>query len=174
MRFSNQKQIAHREAIPWLEFQKNPYTVLCTTTLGGHLSWFETGGTRWFAKPVGKPFILQTVKFAKNPGLSVSHENGRRSPGRKARSPEYGVRCRACGYRCHIPLPANATEASNDDGSMITQYRTRIIEHRAVIFKASKPSRNGSDCQIHPKETFFFGFPAPFLSESPSPTSILG
>lgn len=26
--------------------------MLCTTSLGGHLSWFETGGGRWFATPV--------------------------------------------------------------------------------------------------------------------------
>lgn len=25
---------------------------MCTTSLGGHLSWFESGGGRWFAKPV--------------------------------------------------------------------------------------------------------------------------
>jgi predicted alpha/beta-fold hydrolase len=33
---------------------QNPYTVLVTTSLGGHLSWFEGGGEgdRWHAKPV--------------------------------------------------------------------------------------------------------------------------
>ncbi|KAI8181484.1 putative esterase [Colletotrichum sp. SAR 10_86] len=44
--------IAVEEAIPYEEFQKNPYTVLCTTSLGGHLCWFEPGGGRWHAKPV--------------------------------------------------------------------------------------------------------------------------
>jgi len=39
------------EAIPYEEFKKNPYTVICTTSLGGHLSWFERGGSRWHAKP---------------------------------------------------------------------------------------------------------------------------
>ncbi|CAF9916845.1 MAG: hypothetical protein GOMPHAMPRED_001120 [Gomphillus americanus] len=48
--------IAHREAIPFMEFTTNPYTVLCATAMGGHLSWFETGGTRWFAKPLSNFF----------------------------------------------------------------------------------------------------------------------
>ncbi|KFY77305.1 hypothetical protein V499_03288 [Pseudogymnoascus sp. VKM F-103] len=45
--------IAIDEAIPYEEFKQNPYTVLCTTSLGGHLSWFETlsNGDRWHAKP---------------------------------------------------------------------------------------------------------------------------
>lgn len=45
--------IAVKEAIPYEEIQQNPYTVLCTTSTGGHLSWFEVGGGRWHAKPVG-------------------------------------------------------------------------------------------------------------------------
>ncbi|KAK4459777.1 Alpha/Beta hydrolase protein [Cladorrhinum samala] len=44
--------IAVSEAIPFGEFEQNPHTVLCTTSLGGHLSWFEVGGKRWFAKPI--------------------------------------------------------------------------------------------------------------------------
>ena len=45
--------IAVDEAIPYEEFKKNPYTVLCTTSIGGHLSWFEShsNGDRWHAKP---------------------------------------------------------------------------------------------------------------------------
>ena len=35
-----------------MEVEQTPYAVLCTTSLGGHLSWFETGGGRWHAKPV--------------------------------------------------------------------------------------------------------------------------
>lgn len=45
-------QIAVKDAIPFQEFAQNPFTVLCTTSFGGHLSWFETSGGRWFAKPV--------------------------------------------------------------------------------------------------------------------------
>ncbi|KAJ9641975.1 hypothetical protein H2201_004509 [Coniosporium apollinis] len=43
--------IAVNEAIPYEEFKQNPYAVLCTTSVGGHLSWFEWGGGRWFVKP---------------------------------------------------------------------------------------------------------------------------
>ncbi|KAH6686311.1 Alpha/Beta hydrolase protein [Plectosphaerella plurivora] len=44
--------IALKEALPYQEFKQNPNTVLCTTSLGGHLCWFEPGGGRWHAKPV--------------------------------------------------------------------------------------------------------------------------
>ncbi|KAF2640609.1 medium-chain fatty acid ethyl ester synthase/esteras-like protein 1 [Massarina eburnea CBS 473.64] len=40
------------EAIPYEEFRQNPYTVLCTTNWGGHLSWFQSGGKRWFATAI--------------------------------------------------------------------------------------------------------------------------
>lgn len=40
------------DAIPYEEFKQNPYTVLCTTNWGGHLSWFQFGGGRWFATAV--------------------------------------------------------------------------------------------------------------------------
>ncbi|KAK8200919.1 hypothetical protein M8818_006238 [Zalaria obscura] len=43
--------IAVDEAVPYEEFKVNPYTVLCATSMGGHLSWFEIGGGRWFARP---------------------------------------------------------------------------------------------------------------------------
>lgn len=45
------------EAIPRLEFQQSPYAVLCTTSLGGHLSWFELGGGRWMARAAEKFFV---------------------------------------------------------------------------------------------------------------------
>jgi predicted alpha/beta-fold hydrolase len=44
--------IAVYDAIPFQEFTQNPYTVLLTTSLGGHISWFEIGGGRWHAKPI--------------------------------------------------------------------------------------------------------------------------
>lgn len=44
--------IAVQEAIPYGEFKQNPYTVLCASSLGGHLSWFEIGGGRWHARPI--------------------------------------------------------------------------------------------------------------------------
>ncbi|KAI9762320.1 MAG: hypothetical protein M4579_000469 [Chaenotheca gracillima] len=43
--------IAVNEATPVDEFRQNPYTVMCKTATGGHLGWFEFGGSRWFAKP---------------------------------------------------------------------------------------------------------------------------
>lgn len=45
-------QIAVERAIPYQEFKKNPHTVCLTTSLGGHLAFFEIGGGRWHAKPV--------------------------------------------------------------------------------------------------------------------------
>ena len=53
--------IAVGEALPFEEFKQNPMTVLLTTSLGGHLSWFETGGGRWFAKPVSN-FLIRMAK----------------------------------------------------------------------------------------------------------------
>ncbi|KAI9746470.1 MAG: hypothetical protein M1818_000183 [Claussenomyces sp. TS43310] len=44
--------IAVNEALPYEEFKQNPHAVLCTTSLGGHLSWFEPfTGHRWHARP---------------------------------------------------------------------------------------------------------------------------
>lgn len=43
--------IAVDEAIPYDEFRQNPFTVLATTSMGGHLGWFEIGHERWHAKP---------------------------------------------------------------------------------------------------------------------------
>ncbi|KAK4984870.1 hypothetical protein LTR50_006341 [Elasticomyces elasticus] len=62
--------IAVKEAIPYEEFAQSPYTVLCTTSTGGHLSWFEWGGGRWFAKPAVN--FLQ--KMAKEIDLSALEE----------------------------------------------------------------------------------------------------
>ncbi|KKA29035.1 hypothetical protein TD95_002183 [Thielaviopsis punctulata] len=44
--------IAADEAMPYPEIAANPYTVMLATSLGGHLGWFEVGGSRWFSKPV--------------------------------------------------------------------------------------------------------------------------
>ena len=46
--------IAFDEAVPYEEIRRNPWVVLCTTSGGGHLSWFELGGGRWHAKPVSQ------------------------------------------------------------------------------------------------------------------------
>ncbi|GAW25415.1 putative alpha beta fold family [Rosellinia necatrix] len=44
--------IAVAMGLPYPEASKNPYAVLCTTSMGGHIGWFELGGGRWHAKPV--------------------------------------------------------------------------------------------------------------------------
>ncbi|KAI9812086.1 MAG: hypothetical protein M1826_002961 [Phylliscum demangeonii] len=56
--------IAVREAIPFDEFKRNPYTVLCTTSKGGHLGWFESGGGRWFVKPMTR-FLMTMARQVK-------------------------------------------------------------------------------------------------------------
>jgi predicted alpha/beta-fold hydrolase len=47
--------IAVNEAVPYDEARANPYVFMAVTDGGGHLSWFESGGGRWFSKPVGGP-----------------------------------------------------------------------------------------------------------------------
>jgi hypothetical protein len=49
---ADNRQIAVKEAIPYEEFRQNPDTILLTTSMGGHLCWFESGGSRWYCKPV--------------------------------------------------------------------------------------------------------------------------
>ena len=44
--------IACDEAVPYEEIRQNSFLVMCATSGGGHLSWFELGGGRWHAKPV--------------------------------------------------------------------------------------------------------------------------
>ncbi|KAG9245238.1 Alpha/Beta hydrolase protein [Calycina marina] len=43
--------IALKQSLPYQEIQQTPYVILCTTSMGGHLSWFEIGGRRWHARP---------------------------------------------------------------------------------------------------------------------------
>jgi len=43
--------IANDEAVPYNEIRQNPYVVMCTTSAGGHLGWFEWNG-RWHWKPI--------------------------------------------------------------------------------------------------------------------------
>jgi uncharacterized protein len=49
---STDDPISSSQALPYAEAQQNPFTVLCTTSLGGHLGWFEFNGNRWHSKPV--------------------------------------------------------------------------------------------------------------------------
>jgi len=39
-------------AVPYYIIESNPYLVMCATSIGGHLGWFEFGGGRWSNKMV--------------------------------------------------------------------------------------------------------------------------
>ncbi|KAK8002791.1 hypothetical protein PG989_002510 [Apiospora arundinis] len=54
--------ISAAESWPVGEFKQNPYTVLCGTSLGGHLGWFEVGGGRWHSKPITNFFNYMAFK----------------------------------------------------------------------------------------------------------------
>lgn len=54
--------IASKWGLPRPEAAQNPYTVLCTTSLGGHIGWYELGGGRWHAKPVSCRHCSVTVE----------------------------------------------------------------------------------------------------------------
>ncbi|TQV93568.1 hypothetical protein V2A60_010035 [Cordyceps javanica] len=53
--------IALDGALPYQEFRQNPNTIMLTTSLGGHLCWFEWGGSRWLTKPVNN--FLNHIAF---------------------------------------------------------------------------------------------------------------
>ncbi|CAH00427.1 putative carboxylic ester hydrolase [Kluyveromyces lactis] len=40
------------EALPYREVQSNPYTLMLTTTRGGHIGWFDMNLDRWYVKPL--------------------------------------------------------------------------------------------------------------------------
>lgn len=48
--------IVDKDCIPYAEAQKNPYVVLATTSLGGHIGWFQSGGKRWYPKTISNVF----------------------------------------------------------------------------------------------------------------------
>jgi predicted alpha/beta-fold hydrolase len=64
-------QIAVKEALPYAEFRKNPNTIMITTSLGGHLCWFEMGGTRWHPKPVSFIERLHSHHVSNRKGLGL-------------------------------------------------------------------------------------------------------
>lgn len=47
--------ISADEAVPYEEIKLNPYVVMCATSSGGHIGWYEFGGGRWHVKPVRFP-----------------------------------------------------------------------------------------------------------------------
>ncbi|KAH8821553.1 Alpha/Beta hydrolase protein [Xylogone sp. PMI_703] len=40
------------DILPFEEVKQTPYAVLCTTSMGGHLGWYETSGLRWHPRPI--------------------------------------------------------------------------------------------------------------------------
>lgn len=54
--------IALHEAFPEQEVQANPYIVYATTSIGGHLGWFEWDMSQWFPKPI-KGFFSRMEKM---------------------------------------------------------------------------------------------------------------
>ncbi|KAF2155873.1 hydrolase, alpha/beta fold family [Myriangium duriaei CBS 260.36] len=44
--------IAVKQAVPYQEVKHTPYVTICSTSLGGHLGWYQIGGGRWHSKPV--------------------------------------------------------------------------------------------------------------------------
>ncbi|KAL9052089.1 MAG: hypothetical protein Q9162_005606 [Coniocarpon cinnabarinum] len=76
------------QAQPTREVFKNPYAVLCRTSMGGHLGWFEIGGTRWFPKSVHN-FLR---KMAEEADLQALKQ------GRKAQSKELGSRTQVSSF----------------------------------------------------------------------------
>ncbi|KAL2001154.1 hypothetical protein VTN02DRAFT_2178 [Thermoascus thermophilus] len=98
--------ISTKEALPYQEFSKTPYGVMCTTSWGGHLGWFEYGGGRWFVKPIaaflnkmakeidlGTPFVLQNDIL---PGRLSSHSETAKDPD-TAPKPEFNPMRRKLG-----------------------------------------------------------------------------
>ncbi len=53
--------IANDVGVPYEEIKTNPWVVMCATAGGGHLSWFEWGGSRWHAKPVSTLELRETA-----------------------------------------------------------------------------------------------------------------
>lgn len=48
--------IVGSKSLPKSEVKLNPYTLLVTTTIGGHLGWFDWRNNRWYAEPLARVF----------------------------------------------------------------------------------------------------------------------
>jgi len=67
--------IAFDEGLPYEEIQQTPYGVLCTTSLGGHLAWFELNGHRWHARPASN-FLNKMAFEVDLDSLTPAREDG--------------------------------------------------------------------------------------------------
>lgn len=82
-------------AIPYQEFKANPYTVCLTTSLGGHLAFFEVGGGRWHAKPVSNFLRHMATKVDLD---AINH----RINGGTVIKPQYGANFDPMRRKMHI------------------------------------------------------------------------
>lgn len=41
-------------SLPYVDLKCNPFLIMVTTTMGGHLGWFKSNGTRWYVNPLCK------------------------------------------------------------------------------------------------------------------------
>jgi hypothetical protein len=55
--------------------QQNKHIVFCSTTLGGHLSWFEIGGERWFSRAAAA-FLQKMANDVDLKALKQSRSSG--------------------------------------------------------------------------------------------------
>lgn len=80
--------IACKSAVPYEEVLHTPWVAICSTSLGGHLGWFETGGGRWHSKPVynflekmlREVDVQATKKHARVTANGVASSSSYRSP----------------------------------------------------------------------------------------------
>lgn len=53
---SRDDPITGNKSLPEPEVRENPYTMMVTTSVGGHLGWFDYLGRRWYPVPLSKLF----------------------------------------------------------------------------------------------------------------------
>lgn len=70
--------IVHKDCIPYIESRKNPYTILSTTSLGGHLGWFQRGNSCWLPPVLTKYFkaLDENVDYSAKIGKDGSKSTG--------------------------------------------------------------------------------------------------
>lgn len=59
---SKDDPITGQRSLPYDEVKQNPYVLMITTTIGGHLGWFNMVGKRWYAAPMAKLFKLMDAR----------------------------------------------------------------------------------------------------------------
>ncbi|ANZ74855.1 BA75_03233T0 [Komagataella pastoris] len=63
--------IVGSEALPFQECRCNPFTLMLTTSLGGHLAWFQSPTKRWYVRPLALFFqkFYDTVDTKSQPEI---------------------------------------------------------------------------------------------------------